>query len=356
VLNELESHLRDDIEEQMLNDVDPQKAFDAAIVRIGKAKMLQKEFVRSSAPRKSFRRGFIEKFCFASAAFVFLANVWTLVDFSVNALERIMGFFIVALFASYLAAVPFLSTLLSPSAYMRFLKTFKVLSLLTPAFLALAIFSTFYMNSFGAAMLPTLSAWLFLAAIAITVFVLGFGNDLGRSGTSGGPLFAAPFSPQPIPPGRPCPPDFGIAIPPPERFSPTARKSLEVAREEAARLGHDFIGTEHVLLGALKQTQGALVKILQNNHLDREAVQKEIERLVVAQPFRQSSVPSPLTPRARKALRFAGKEAKIRKQPAINLEHIFLGLLLEGSGVAAIALKNLGIRTDRVRAEISAAT
>jgi hypothetical protein len=354
-VDELEDHLRDDIEQQILNGVDAQKAFDAAISRIGKAKMLQKEFERSSAPRKNSRQEFIEKFCFGSAAFVLLANTLTLVEFNMIAWERITGFFIVALVASYLASVPFLNRLLSPPAYMRFLKTFKVLTLLTPAFLAVGIFSTFHANNFGMGILPTLSAWLILAAIAITAFALGYRNDFGRDGGLGGPLFAPPFGPQPIPPGRSCPPEFGISIPSPDKFSPSARQSLEVAREEAARLGHDFIGTEHVLLGALKQ-EGAVTTILQNSNVDREAVRKEIERLVIAQPLRQSSAPSPLTPRARKALRFAGKEAKIRNQPVINLEHILLGLLLEGSGVAAMALKNLGIRTERIRAEISAVT
>jgi ATP-dependent Clp protease ATP-binding subunit ClpC len=128
---------------------------------------------------------------------------------------------------------------------------------------------------------------------------------------------------------------------------------LEIAREEASRLGHDFIGTEHVLLAVLRLAEGGVVNVLQNSKVDRESVRMEIERLVATQPGHTPTATLPLTPRARKALQFAASEAETLKNPLINADHILLGLLREGGGVAAQALKNLGIRLERIRAGIS---
>jgi ATP-dependent Clp protease ATP-binding subunit ClpC len=110
-----------------------------------------------------------------------------------------------------------------------------------------------------------------------------------------------------------------------------------------------------VLLGAVKLADGAVATALQNNHVDREAIRREVERLVIAQSPHASAAAPPLTPRARKALRLAGAQARTDKQPLIKVEHILLGLLLEGSGVAAQALKNLGVRIERMREEVSRA-
>jgi ATP-dependent Clp protease ATP-binding subunit ClpC len=124
---------------------------------------------------------------------------------------------------------------------------------------------------------------------------------------------------------------------------------LELAREEALKLGHDFVGTEHVLLGLLPTAGEALAHTLQTNG---EAVRAEIRRLISAFPGRPAICEPPLTPRARKALQLAGREARALKPSPIGTGHILLGLLLEGSGVAAIALGNLGVRLEQLRAEI----
>ena len=114
---------------------------------------------------------------------------------------------------------------------------------------------------------------------------------------------------------------------------------MSAASEEAARLGHDYIGTEHVLLGVLRLAHGAFERLLQGLHLEPALVRVEIERVIPAQPAQAVAGAIPYTPRARKALRLAAREAKKLRQPCIGAEHIFLGLLLEGSGVAGRVLR-----------------
>jgi ATP-dependent Clp protease ATP-binding subunit ClpC len=127
---------------------------------------------------------------------------------------------------------------------------------------------------------------------------------------------------------------------------------LQVAGDEAQRLGHDFIGTEHVLLGLLRLAQGSFVNILQKLSLDPEVVRNEIGRLVAPVPMGFEPAARPLTPRAGKAVEIAAREAQTMNHPRIEAEHLFLGLLLEGSGVAALVLRKLGVRAKRARCEI----
>ncbi|HXP60614.1 MAG TPA: Clp protease N-terminal domain-containing protein, partial [Dongiaceae bacterium] len=201
--------------------------------------------------------------------------------------------------------------------------------------------------------LPSMVIWLFYAAVAISLFPGALGGDPGQEGGSGAPLPPSNPRPQTIPPNWPVPPELESPLPPSRALAANARQSLELAREEARRLGHDFIGTEHVLLGILESATGSLAAVLQNRGLDREALRREIERLVAPLPPRANPTALPFTPRARRAPRLAGSEAKRLKRPVIGAEHLLLGLLREGSGVAAQALKNLGFRLQPLRAEIS---
>ena len=136
-------------------------------------------------------------------------------------------------------------------------------------------------------------------------------------------------------------------------FSVDGQRTLSFAREEAPRLHHDFIGTEHVLLG-LTQSSGEIVpKMLQRMGVDSGNVRREIEKWVgLGQPAPRIPEQIPYTPRAKRALMLAAKEAKSLNRPQIGAEHIFLGLLLEGNGVAALVLKDLGVDPEKTRSEI----
>jgi hypothetical protein len=330
VLDELESHLREDIEQQVRRGTEMQKAFESAVQRLGKPQILRDEFNKSIGMPGRRRKRFVQGFCFASAFFVLVIETWTLVEFDLGAVERVAGLCLVAVVAGYLASLPFLGRWLSPAAYTRFVGGVKIASLFVPLLPIWALLTAWNVIRVDIGVVPNFVIWLTFTAAAISSCFCGLSGGCGWNDGLGGTM-------------------FGISIPPPDRFDPTARQSLAIAREEASRLGHDFIGTEHVLLGALKLAEGAVVTALQNSNVDREAVRREVERLVVAQSRRASAAALPLTPRARKALRFAGNQARTDHQPLIRVEHILLGLLLEGSGVAALALKNLGIRIERLR-------
>lgn len=134
-------------------------------------------------------------------------------------------------------------------------------------------------------------------------------------------------------------------------FTPTGLQTLAFAREEAPRLGHDFIGTEHVLLGLMKSEDGIVLKVLRKVGVDHAVIKMEIERFVGIGTAREATA-IPYTPRARKALHLAEQEAKILKHAHIGTEHIFLGLLRENEGVAGHVLRNLGVGPETAREAI----
>jgi Clp amino terminal domain, pathogenicity island component len=136
-------------------------------------------------------------------------------------------------------------------------------------------------------------------------------------------------------------------------FTPDAQESLAFAREEAPQLHHDFIGTEHVLLGLTRSQTGIVPKVLERIGVDSERVRREIMKWVGPGQFApKAAAEIPYTPRAQRALMLAANEAKALNSPVVGAEHIFLGLLLEGHGVAALVLKSLEVDVERTRAEI----
>jgi hypothetical protein len=147
---------------------------------------------------------------------------------------------------------------------------------------------------------------------------------------------------------------FGALVPVPSvgTFSPSALRTLEVAREEAPRLQHDFIGTEHILLGLLTLESGVVPSVLERMGVDRGELRKQVEKWVSSFPYRRMRDHIPYTPRAEKALRIAAQEARAGKQACVGAEHIFLGLIIEGDGVAGRVLKNLGVNVQTARREI----
>ena len=127
---------------------------------------------------------------------------------------------------------------------------------------------------------------------------------------------------------------------------------LALARKEADRFSHSYVGTEHILLGLIKLGQGVAVNVLQKMGLDLETVRMEVEKQVGSGPETKMVGNIPYTPRVKKVLALAGKEAKMLNHSYVGTEHILLGLLREGEGVAARVLKNLDIDIERTRNEI----
>src|SRR5437868_2191362 len=136
-------------------------------------------------------------------------------------------------------------------------------------------------------------------------------------------------------------------------FTPRAQQVLALARKEADRFHHNYVGTEHLLLGLIKLGQGVAVSVLQKMGLDLETVRGEVEKQVgIGQESKTPVGSIPYTPRVKKVLALAGKEAKALNHSYVGTEHILLGLLREGEGVAARVLKSLEIDIERTRNEI----
>ena len=135
-------------------------------------------------------------------------------------------------------------------------------------------------------------------------------------------------------------------------FTPRAQQVLALARKEADRFNHSFVGTEHLLLGLINLAQGVAVNVLQKMGLDLETVRLEVEKQVGTGPDQKLAGNIPYTPRVKKVLELSKKEAKALHHTYVGTEHILLGLLREGEGVAARVLKNLDIDIDQCRQQI----
>ncbi len=137
-------------------------------------------------------------------------------------------------------------------------------------------------------------------------------------------------------------------------FTPRAQQVLALARKEADRFNHSYVGTEHLLLGLIKLGQGVAVNVLERMGLELEAVRMEVEKEVGSGPPQKTSGNIPYTPRVKKVLALANKEAKALNHSYVGTEHLLLGLLREGEGVAARVLKRLDVDIQRTRNEILA--
>ena len=135
-------------------------------------------------------------------------------------------------------------------------------------------------------------------------------------------------------------------------FTPRAQQVLALARKEADRFNHNYVGTEHLLLGLIKLGQGVAVNVLQKLGLDLDTVRMQVEQQVGTGPETKMVGNIPYTPRVKKVLALASKEAKALNHSYVGTEHILLGLLREGEGVAAQVLRNLDINLDKARNEI----
>ena len=137
-------------------------------------------------------------------------------------------------------------------------------------------------------------------------------------------------------------------------FTPRAQQVLALARKEADRFNHSYVGTEHILLGLIKLGQGVAVNVLERMGLDLESVRMEVEKEVGTGTGQKAAGSIPYTPRVKKVLALANKEAKALNHSYVGTEHILLGLLREGEGVAARVLRRMDVDIQRTRNEILA--
>jgi hypothetical protein len=252
VLNELESHLREDVDQRTRSGLSVEQAFEAAVQQMGPGGVLKTEFEKVGKSQQRLRRNLKGICCGVLAGFIVLISSYS----SFN---------------------------------------------LGPTFGAGVLF--FFAVGFAA-----FSVWGWRYATQVEI---GFAN-----------------------------------------LTPGARQTLELAREEAPRMHHNFVGTEHVLLGLTRLDTGIVANVMKRLGVNRELVVREVEELVLDFPAQEAVANIPYTPRVKKALLLAAKEAQARKHDHIGSEDIFLGLVLEGSGIAARALKKLGVQIERTREAI----
>ena len=137
-----------------------------------------------------------------------------------------------------------------------------------------------------------------------------------------------------------------------ERFTDRARKVMQLANQEAQRFNHEYIGTEHILLGLVKEGSGVAANVLKNLDVDLRKIRLEVEKLVQSGPEMVTIGKLPQTPRAKKVIEYSMEEARNLNHNYVGTEHILLGLLREQEGVAAQVLMNLGLKLDDVREEV----
>jgi ATP-dependent Clp protease ATP-binding subunit ClpC len=137
-----------------------------------------------------------------------------------------------------------------------------------------------------------------------------------------------------------------------ERFTDRARKVMALANQEAQRFNHEYIGTEHILLGLVKEGSGVGATVLKNLDVDIKKLRLEVEKLVKSGPDMVTMGKLPQTPRAKKVIEYAIEEARALNHNYVGTEHILLGLLRESEGIAAQVLMNLGLKLENVRQEV----
>ena len=137
-----------------------------------------------------------------------------------------------------------------------------------------------------------------------------------------------------------------------ERFTDRARKVMQLANQEAQRFNHEYIGTEHILLGLVKEGSGVAANVLKNLDVDLRKIRLEVEKIVQSGPDMVTMGKLPQTPRAKKVLEYGMEEARNLNHNYVGTEHLLLGLIREQEGVAAQVLMNLGLKLEDVREEV----
>jgi ATP-dependent Clp protease ATP-binding subunit ClpC len=137
-----------------------------------------------------------------------------------------------------------------------------------------------------------------------------------------------------------------------ERFTDRARKVMQLANQEAQRFNHEYIGTEHILLGLIKEKAEIATKVLIDLGIDPDEIRDEIEKIIQPGPETEYRGNLSLTPRSKKVVQCAADEAQLLNQTEVSPEHLLLGMIREETGVAGQVLRHRKLVLDRVRNEV----
>ena len=323
ILDELEGHLRDEVDAQMRSGKTPDNAFKSAVAQMGHSRELGTEF--SKLADSAQRPKYLGVFCFLATALIALNAQPLIEELAASAsITRAIAFTGMLVIAAYLAALPFCYRKLPSIRRPAVAWALKFGSLLVNFWILLALLSALQLVQVkldeGVVQLFWAAVPAFFATLlAYKTFVCG--RNAARM-------------------------EIVRAI------SPDSEEALESARGEAVRLGHDFIGTEHLLLGLLRTQNRSTREVLKTFGLSQELIRDAVEKIVGPGHEQSGKKPIPHTPRAKRVLKFAGREAAAMGRALIGPEHLFLGILLEPEGVAGVVLRKLGVELEQARAEI----
>jgi hypothetical protein len=319
VLDELESHLREDVERRMRAGATAEQAFREAVVQVGTAEQLRPEFRKVSKPQARLSRRAVRLGCASMAVFVLLTQGWYLMDSDISLVERIAGLVLVMAIACFIGSLPYLNQLRPgvPGLALR-RAAGKTCSVVVPLWIGVLYLNLANLTHFPSGFLLSTMCWTLFMAAAITGVVLALGTD-----------------PEVL-----------------NLWSPEVWRSFDTAHAEAVRFHHNFIGTEHLLLGLLQTEGSSIPKILGRMGVGCETVRAEIEKIVGSGGQSSAGQKLAYTPRAGRAFQIAIQEAKAVNSPRAGAEHLFLGLIREGHGVAALVLNGLGVQAGKAREEI----
>src|SRR5256885_16651469 len=136
-----------------------------------------------------------------------------------------------------------------------------------------------------------------------------------------------------------------------ERFTDRARKVMQLANQEAQRFNHEYIGTEHILLGLVKEGSGVAANVLKNLDIDLRKIRLEVEKIVQAGPDMVTTGKLPQTPRAKKVIEYSIEETRNLNHNYLGTENLLLGLSREQKGVTAHVLRNMGVKLVELSTE-----
>ena len=328
ILDELESHLREDVETQIRSGANIEEAFRAAVQRIGEGPILKTEFAKLRAKGQSRLPRIFRIACFVSGPFMLVTSAWALLDFEGATAAKFFSLSFISCLACYVVSLPFWYRFL-PNPYRRGICiTLKITSLVMSSIPVFALLDALGVLHLPGGTVAAMLVWSLLAAYGLTIFAYVC-LDLERG--------------------------FGWGLfdcPPAEKFTELAQRAIDLGHDEAAGLRHDFVGTEHLLLGIVASESGLLMDLFRKWDLDSNAIRAGIDKLIGPGCAHKSARDLPYTPRAKKALSLAIQEAREMGHPLISPEHILLGLLLETEGVAGLVLRNLGLNPQRARRDI----
>jgi len=323
ILEELESHLREEVDEQIRCGKAPEEAFKSALRQMGHSRELSAEFSKLPAGREE-KPKYLTTFCFVAAVFIAINVAPMFKELAANAsIGSVPGVTGMLAIIAYLVALPFCYRRLPSKRRPAVAWALSFGTLLIHFWILLALLSALNLVQVK---LGEITVQLFWSAVpAFFATLLAYKT------------FAFGKAPQ---------------YPRVKAISPDADQALKFARDEATHLGHDFIGTEHVLLGLLRSENRVTSRILKRFGLHEQRIRADIEK-VVGRGHEQSEPGSrPFTPRAKSVIKFAGREAAAMGRSEIGPEHLLLGILREPEGVGGVVLRRFGIDLELARAEV----